>query len=852
MSSLVRALSRRVSRAAREAADAPEDAPAPSAPPLSAESADSANDHLTPSPAQEMTKTAAADGDAASSDAEETALDAGEVILERDDARVPVLLKQTSSTLLPRDEAKRLERMLSTDVRDMMAKEVWACRPSTFIRLTMRAPVLMMILSIIFWVAAGAYALVRKPPKVETDVAGFSIRDHPTARLKDAIWSAESESEFNWDAMLTAGGSASVGTIPYVTSWLDSGGYLTSPSAVRKMRRLQSYVATERPNSYSSFQLVYTSTRGENVLREEVMKFALDLEGKITRLPGYAETMCLQIADTEYLGSNGCTPPNSIAPLFFATTVSGTYYRNTVDVTMSLASRGLYVYVDKDFDAANGTASSFRTGFPIGQPSKAVWKKWMKSTLVPFLRANTRDEAKGIRCLYGGKEITQYEADLAILHDAKLIVAGLSLVVVYTYFHTGSVFITFAGIFEIILSFPVAYAFYAYVLKLESISVMQFLAIFIILGIGVDDVFVFYDSFEDASRAVGIRGDTLEARLNYAYDHAGRAMLVTSMTSGAAFAANLASAIPAVQIFGVFIAVMVLVNYFLVITWFPACLCAYERYWRVSKDFNYCGLGGLRTKHLPSAEMDARAAQRAESCLSCIKRVACFGQKLNQYQNVMAAQKKKRSIFTWRTYGAYLDVFKYILLVICLGSMAVTGYFSTKTEASGQPPELFPADSNQQMFIKWTESQFESDKFACTSFAHCQQQAGTVLQQNGVTLSPPPPSPSPPPPPRSQVGTITSPEIDQLADVVFNTFDSDANGWLDTTEYDSFAAVVTTTTSLPPANTVMSAYGTPQGVTKPGFVLALDTAAGVNDAPVLDAYWLLVLGTARSLSLIHI
>ena len=176
--------------------------------------------------------------------------------------------------------------MLSTDVRDMMAKEVWACRPSTFIRLTMRAPVLMMILSIIFWVAAGAYALVRKPPKVETDVAGFSIRDHPTARLKDAIWSAESESEFNWDAMLTAGGSASVGTIPYVTSWLDSGGYLTSPSAVRKMRRLQSYVATERPNSYSSFQLVYTSTRGENVLREEVMKFALDLEGKITRLPG--------------------------------------------------------------------------------------------------------------------------------------------------------------------------------------------------------------------------------------------------------------------------------------------------------------------------------------------------------------------------------------------------------------------------------------------------------------------------------------------------------------------------------------------------------------------------------------
>lgn len=32
---------------------------------------------------------------------------------------------------------------------------------------------------------------------------------------------------------------------------------------------------------------------GENVLCEEVMKFALDLEGKITRFSGYVETMCL-------------------------------------------------------------------------------------------------------------------------------------------------------------------------------------------------------------------------------------------------------------------------------------------------------------------------------------------------------------------------------------------------------------------------------------------------------------------------------------------------------------------------------------------------------------------------------
>ena len=99
-----------------------------------------------------------------------------------------------------------------------------------------------------------------------------------------------------------------------------------------------------------------------------------------------------------------------------------------------------------------------------------------------------------------------------------------------------------------------------------------------ILGIGVDDVFVFYESFAAATRAVGRSPETLVVRLSYAYEHAGRAMLVTSFTSAAAFCANVASAIPAVQAFGVFVSVMVALNYIFVTTWFPACIAVRERY----------------------------------------------------------------------------------------------------------------------------------------------------------------------------------------------------------------------------------------------------------------------------------
>ena len=73
---------------------------------------------------------------------------------------------------------------------------------------------------------------------------------------------------------------------------------------------------------------------------------------------------------------------------------------------------------------------------------------------------------------------------------------------------------------EIIVSFPTAYAFHRVVMGLEYVSILQFLAIFVILGIGVDDVFVFYDTYAQATRAVGRDGD-LTARLSLMTERVG-------------------------------------------------------------------------------------------------------------------------------------------------------------------------------------------------------------------------------------------------------------------------------------------------------------------------------------------
>ena len=53
---------------------------------------------------------------------------------------------------------KRLNRMLSTDLREMMAAEVRGSRGSTLMRLTVRCPVVMMVISFSIWAGLGARA----------------------------------------------------------------------------------------------------------------------------------------------------------------------------------------------------------------------------------------------------------------------------------------------------------------------------------------------------------------------------------------------------------------------------------------------------------------------------------------------------------------------------------------------------------------------------------------------------------------------------------------------------------------------------------------------------------------------
>lgn len=79
------------------------------------------------------------------------------------------------------------------------------------------------------------------------------------------------------------------------------------------------------------------------------------------------------------------------------------------------------------------------------------------------------------------------------------------------------------------------------------------------------------------SSSDGCSADTLSGLMAYTVRSAGLSMLVTSLTTAAAFYASVFSSITAVRCFGIFSGTAVLINYVLMMTWLPATVSLAER-----------------------------------------------------------------------------------------------------------------------------------------------------------------------------------------------------------------------------------------------------------------------------------
>ena len=160
-----------------------------------------------------------------------------------------------------------------------------------------------------------------------------------------------------------------------------------------------------------------------------------------------------------------------------------------------------------------------------------------------------------------------------VVLDLMLAVASFLFIFFFMWLQTGSLWITSWAVFSVLSSFNITNLIYRIVFDYRYIGIFHVLSIFIILGIGADDIFVFMDTWKQSK---GKKYKNLVHRLSDVYRHAAKAMLITSFTTVVAFLSNVSSPLLAISSFGLFSAILVTVNYLSVILFFPTVVIVHH------------------------------------------------------------------------------------------------------------------------------------------------------------------------------------------------------------------------------------------------------------------------------------
>lgn len=105
--------------------------------------------------------------------------------------------------------------------------------------------------------------------------------------------------------------------------------------------------------------------------------------------------------------------------------------------------------------------------------------------LVPLrntLRRLTRDAPGPVAVHWGGDAITGYEVREAVFGDAQYALGSLFLVAVLVFVQLRSPFLAMYAMYELLIAFPAVYGVYMYACQLETVNLLTGVALFLVIG----------------------------------------------------------------------------------------------------------------------------------------------------------------------------------------------------------------------------------------------------------------------------------------------------------------------------------------------------------------------------------
>lgn len=378
-------------------------------------------------------------------------------------------------------------------------------------------------------------------------------------------------------------------------------------------------VQGERVVRYDMLQLVY-ELKNSNVFTKQNLELIQKTEDELFSNTVYQQKLCL-------LMQNGlCKPPTSILRFFDGTFKKVNPFLNdpkfeniprvlstakVINVTRAI----LDYHLSKDAVITPTTAVSAYTrtflslGFPFAgfqsttdQPDEQ-FEFAQKHSGEAFAEALDKLYQSGIDDMsfyYNLRSLFFDAISKQVIWDLLLVFGSFAFIFCFMLFQTQSLWITGWGVFSVFSCFFGANIIYRVLLDFRYIGIFHVLSVFIILGIGADDIFVFCDTWR-ASQDKNF--PDLVTRFSVVFSHAASAMFTTSFTTMVAFISNVFSPLLGVCSFGTFSALLVFVNYLSVIIFFPTVVITYELYWKnwqwpCFKLFNLCTTSPPRDNHI--------------------------------------------------------------------------------------------------------------------------------------------------------------------------------------------------------------------------------------------------------------
>ena len=282
-------------------------------------------------------------------------------------------------------------------------------------------------------------------------------------------------------------------------------------SRVRRLTLNDTQINLVRGTPGDILEVIYESKTG-NIFTQQSLKRIKYIEDTLFNVSNYQKTFC------QWDVNSNCIKPESVLRYFDGThrDKSPVFYdpefknipRVIYEANKNPQTSGDFQFhlsrkseITRDRAVSHVTRSSFPMGWPLpgrktGDEKREAMGLFLADEMAPLMDQLRDELPSDMDMSYFSFRMFLIAAPRQAFLDMGLAFGSLLFIFAFIWFQTGSFWVTSWSVFSIVSCFFITNLFYRTVIGYRYFGYFHIIVIFIILGIGADDIFVFFNTWK--------------------------------------------------------------------------------------------------------------------------------------------------------------------------------------------------------------------------------------------------------------------------------------------------------------------------------------------------------------------